>query len=199
VQASCLRIVEPEVEEDDGAAEREAEKRAGQEAKEARDARRNKNKNSAQEWPNPSVRLVVAATACASFAAAARASFAAAACASLSPPVSRVVGSYLFFWGLRSFPPGDTAVPTILLVLILRLLASENKRRPIRLVTGPRSPRRRRGGNVGTWKAMRMCQRRMLRWVPTAVISHLFFSTKGDLRSTGAGQLPPRIVEPEGM
>jgi len=29
------------------------------------------------------------------------------------------------------------------------------------------------------------------------VISHLSFSTKGGLRSTGAGQLPPRIVEPE--
>ena len=52
--------------------------------------------------------------------------------------VSRVVGLlYLLFWGLRSFPPGDTAVETILLILILQLLASENKRRPIRLVTGP--------------------------------------------------------------
>jgi hypothetical protein len=86
------RIVEPEVEEDDGAAEREAEKRAGQESKEARDARRNKNsnKNSAQEWPNASVHLVVAA-----------------ACASLSPPVS-----YLFFWGLANLPSNKAAFPS---------------------------------------------------------------------------------------
>ena len=51
--------------------------------------------------------------------------------------VSRVVGLYLLFLGLRSFLPGDTAVPTILLILTLQLLASENKRWPIRLVTGP--------------------------------------------------------------
>ena len=29
------------------------------------------------------------------------------------------------------------------------------------------------------------------------MISHLSFLTKGGLWSTGAGQLPPRIVEPE--
>jgi hypothetical protein len=131
------RIVEPEVEEDDGTAEREAEKRADKRRKRHVTQGETRNKNSVQEWPNASVRLVVAATACASFAA--------APCGLLSPPASRVVvGSYFFFCGLRSFPPGDTAVPMILLILILRLLASENKRRPIRLVTGPRSPRRRR-------------------------------------------------------
>ncbi len=42
-----------------------------------------------------------------------------------------------------------------------------------------------------------LCQRRMLRWVPYRRDFSSPFSTKGDLQSTGAGRLPPRIVEPE--